>query len=220
MSKSDGLEDVAMPGPDEVPRRLAELSPDLTLELLAEAVFQGQTAGNFCTASHPVTCTGTMAYLQTNGALRESLAARGWERNDEDNISRIISPDMTITITAVSGDENTGLVDKSASTRRPRGSAGLRIVRRNSQLELLPEDAEPNAETITAIQPTWYLLYLRDQDEVRSELSLARSVGPKGKLQWFERLILPAINLLDGPPSGGESVDAPDVDVPVTRRTG
>src|SRR4051812_16756997 len=109
MPRSSDLEDVAMPDPDEVPRRLQELNPDLTLDLFRGVLIRGQGASGFCTASHPNSCAGTMAYLETNGGLRETLGGRTWTLNDDNNIPRIISPDRTITITAVSGDQYTGI---------------------------------------------------------------------------------------------------------------
>ncbi len=128
-------------------------------------------------------------------------------------------------LTAVSGDEQTGLkIGPHAQTRRPRGTAGMRIVRRNAQFALpglLPAD-DPEL-TGNAFGPTWFLLYRRDGDTVRRELSLAKGVSDAGVLwSWKERLILPEIDMLDVPPGGRDRGDdaGPDLDVPVVSRVG
>ncbi len=223
MSPRDGFEDYEIPEPGAVARRLPEIHPDLNVGLLADPIRRGQTASEFCTASHPVFCTGTMAYMETNGALRETLGVLGWSLKDDKNIPTVVSPDGTIALTAISGDKNTGIANRSASTRRPRRSASVRIVLRNAQLTLLFGDEEPadNDEAVNTSQPTWFLLYYREGDTIRSEFSLAGAVSEDGrKLEWLERLILPEINLLNAPMPSGPADEGPDVDVPVERRTG
>ena len=85
---------------------------------------------------------------------------------------------------------------------------------------MLPEDEQKQAEVPIVPGRTWFMLYFRDGDEVRSELSLARAVNDSGALiDWAERLILPKIDLLDGPPEGrGSQPPDPDIEVPVERR--
>ena len=124
---------------------------------------------------------------------------------------------------AVRGNDFTGVRSKheQLSTRRPRGNAGVRIVRVNTQIELQfrEEATEDDADLVANLGGTWFLLYNRFRDIVRSELSFARSVSDSGKLlRWSERLILPGIDLLQRPPSDGRDDDTPDVDVPVTLR--
>lgn len=227
MPVSGGMEDYEMPDPDEVPRRLREIC-GLPVDLFLGAVRRGQLAADFCTPSHPRTYSGTVAYGETVAGLRDQTAALSWSFNDEDNIPRTISPDGGVIITAVSGNKDTGRRDRrGASTRRPRGVAGVRIVRRNGQIELEallpPEERLPETDDALDLGPTWYLLYYRDGDTVRSELSLAKGVDDSGALlEWQERLVLPEIDLTLPPPSDGGSGrdDTPIIDVPVTRRAG
>ena len=168
---------------------------------------------------------GSRVHGETNGELRTQLAAMGWIMNDDDNIARSISPNGEVVITALSGDMQTGLSrGPEAQTKRPRGAAGIRIVRRNSQLVLEGLLPEGDAELIdpAMLGPTWFLLYYRDGDIARSELSLAKAVSDAGALlEWSERLLLPSINMLDGPAGGDDHHrgDDPILDVPVTRRT-
>lgn len=219
------MEAVVMPNPDEVPRSIVELG--MTVELLVDAVRRGQTYADFGTASYSPTYAGTIAYHETVAGLRESLGVLGWSLLDDENIARSVSPDGSVVITAVSGNERTGLREgEHAQTKRPRGKAGLRIVRRNAQLVLVdllpPDDKELNDEPVN-LGPMWYLLYYRDKDKVRSELSLADGVTEKGNLlHWRERLPLPEIDLNEPSPESGQHPvgNEPDVDVPVERRTG
>lgn len=226
MATLTGWEAVEVPDPEGVLNRLAELN--VPLAFLLEAVRRGQLAADFVTASHPVFYRGVVQYSETNGALREQFAELAWYFNDDDNIARVVSPDGRVILTAVSGNERTGLRQgPPAQTRRPRRSAGRRIVRRNLQVELrelLPEDERRRIDhEIVNDGLTWFLLFFRDSDIVRSELSLAHDVSEAGDLlEWSERLPLPDIDLLDGSPPAAHSqdYDGPDsdVDVPVERR--
>lgn len=221
-----GWEDAEVPEEDAVLWRLAELG--IPADVPRRAIREGQIAGEFCTAAHPVFYGGSRVYGETNGSLRLQLAMLKWFFNDDSCIPRVISPDGNVVVTALCGDAQTGLRHgRDAQTRRPRRTASLRIIRRNSQLvmsEMFPvNDAETLPET-AEIGPTWFLLYHRDGDKVRSELSLAMGVAKSGGLlKWSERLILPEIDMLDGPPGPGhDRADdgEPDVDVLVVPRAG
>lgn len=223
MTSSFGAEDVVIPEPEGVLRRLTELG--VPLEFLREAVRRGARSGDLVYASHPRFYQGVVVYAETNCGLRDQFATLAWTFNDDDNIPRVVSPDGRVVLTAVSGNERTGLRHgEHAQTRRPRRSAGLRIVRRNAQLEIeemLPEDQRGRSDGVVVnVGATWFLLYYRDGDTVRSELSFAHGVSPTGNLlEWSERLPLPDIDLLDGPPPASRrGPDSPDVDVPVERR--
>ena len=222
-------ETVELPDPAEVEKRMAEMG--LPLDVALGAVRRGQNARDFCTAAHPRTFPGNNAWAETNAGIREAQGAKGWQLDDEDNIPKVISPDKSIVITALSGNERTGLRDREhpASTRHPRREAGMRIVLRNNQLELellrepvAKETSVAKKGKSVAFGPTWFLLYYRDKDIVRSELSLAIEVSKTGVLKkWSERLILPEINMLDGgAPKDTGSESLKDVDVPVERRVG
>ena len=84
-----------------------------------------------CLASETLMRRACGAWGEVTAALRSALSAIGWELDGEDNVSRVISPEGNVTVVAISGNECTGLQGKheQLSTRRPRGSAGVRIIR-------------------------------------------------------------------------------------------
>lgn len=204
--------------PADLDRRLHALG-GLDLALLREALFRGQLARDMCTAHHPVTMGGILAWGETNAALRELTAIRGWGRSDTMNICRAVSPDGAFAVTAIGGDENTGNPFRSPTTRRPRGAAGIQIVEWNQQLSLFgePEDSNARKEKRQESQ-TWYLLYYRTGSKVFAELSLPIIVSDDGVIRhWRERLILPVLDLSEGPILGNEDF-GPSIVVDVRRR--
>ena len=218
-------EQVREPDDQAVLRRLAEL--EIPLEVLTHAIWVGHTKGDFATTAHPRTYHGLVVWGELTGELRGGLLGLGvgWQLDDTDNIARAISPDGKVIIVAVRGNEHTGMRSKyeQLSTRRPRGNAGVRIIKMNTQLELTLQDgaSDRDRDLVGNLGGTWFLLYNRVGDFVRSELSFARSVKNDGKLlKWKERLILPDIDLLLTPPIGKRDDDTtpPEVDVPVTLR--
>lgn len=220
MRRTDSaLEEVIEPNPDSVPRRLAALG--IPIELLSEAVRIGHQQADFVTVAHPRNFPGILTWGEVTAALRSGLSAMGWMLDDKDNVARVISPDGEVTVVAISGNEFTGLRGKheQLSTRWPRGSAGVRIIRRNAQRELALEGALSRSRNLLVDDGgTWFLLYYRTGDIVRSELSFAKGVDTPGQLiDWKERLILPDIDLRSPEPAIMD--DTPlDVEVHVSRR--
>ncbi len=213
------------PDPNEVMQRLRELQ--IPLPVLHEAIRRGHLAGDFCTKAHARTYQGLRIYHEVNGELRTALLIRGWALKDDENIPRIIRADGSVVLTAVSGNEITGLYRPGVQTRYPRGEAGIRLVRLNGQFaltEMLPPDDPERVGVVTPTFQTWFLLYNRVGDTLRSELSLAHGISDDGNLLvWAERLILPEFGLYDGDGASGAGpapAPTPDVDVPVTRRAG
>ena len=191
-------EAVQEPDDADVLRRLAELR--IPLEVLSEAVHVGHNQGDFVTAAHPRIYRGIAIWAEVTRVLRHRLIEVGWTLDDADNISRVVSPEGDVTIVAISGNEWTGLRNKhgQVNTRWPRGPGGIRIINRNTQYELALEGGVSHAKNdlVDSYGGTWFLLYFRSDDIVRSELSYARAVESGGLIEWKERLILPDINLL------------------------
>ena len=211
--------EVREPDGADVRRRLAELG--IPAEVLSNAVRAGHDLGEFVTVAHPRTYQGLVIWGEITASLRSGLSVFGWTLDDADNIPRAVSPEGDVTIVAISGNEHTGLRNKheQLSTRRRRGPGGVRIISQNTQYELELDLVSRTNNDPTGSVGTWFLLYFRAGDVVRSELSYAKAVDQSGELiDWKERLILPDIDvggpalILDAPPA------PPDVEVPVWRR--
>lgn len=205
--------------PGEVEHRLTELG--LSVEELHEAIRRGQFARDNCTANHPRCYPGMAAWAEMSSGLRETLSFRGWTTCDLDNIPKAISPDGSMAIVAITGDRATGNSNLTPVTKRPRGEASIRFIMLNLQYDFLqelePEEKGDPQEVEGRV--TWYLLCYRQGDVVRAELSLPVVVNGGGRIElWRERIILPAIDLGQGPAPAVDS--GPDVDVPVHRKAG
>jgi hypothetical protein len=197
----------------EVRTALRELG--LESDILREAILRGEVARDSCTANDPPSAPGFDAWARTVRALREILIPRGWSRNDDINLSTIVSPNGSFAITVATGDEGTGRVEADPKTKYPKGPATEAAVNRN-QLRLFAVD-----ESTAEMQLTWMLLRRRDGESVLSELSLPASMTEDGQVEeWLERIILDPITL--GPDliiRGTPEPSAPPIDIPVRRRS-
>lgn len=203
--------------PWNVERRLAELG--LTESQLRDAVMRGQLAWAACNPFHPRIYAPLVGWAETVAALRESLATSGWEPSDEHNYSVAIAPSGNMAIAVATGNEYTGLVHSSPSTKASKGKHTVSAILVNqAQLQLFDTE-EAQAPTEEAPErTTWLLLMYRDEREIRCELSLPVSIGSDMRVDaWRERIILSAI------PRDFESLDVrppqqPDLDIAVKRR--
>lgn len=203
--------------PWNVQRRLAELG--LTEQNLRDAVMRGQLAWAACNPFHPRIYPPLVGWAETVAALREDLAAAGWEPSDEHNYSVAIDPAGQLAIAVATGNEYTGLVHSSPSTKASKGKHTVSAILVNqAQLTLFEtEQARPSAEEAPE-RTTWLLLMYRDDQEIRCELSLPVSIGTDMRVDaWRERIILGSIprdpQLLEVRPP-----QQPDLDIPVKRR--
>jgi hypothetical protein len=196
----------------DVEERLAALG--LSIPLLREAVEQGEAERNRSTPNDPPCAPGTYAWIGTTRALRERLTPAGWERNDDGNLSTVISPDKKMSISVVSGDMSTGIRGASPKTKHRRGSMSIYAISSNAkQLPLFPEDHQVMNEG----RLHWLLLICKDGDTLRYELSLPSAVNSGQVTEWNERIILPPIDFSDL----GSLIpidQGPEVEVKIQRR--
>lgn len=201
---------------------LAELG--LRPEYLSDALLAGELARDSCTANDPRSAGGFFAWSRSVRSLREILAHLGWFR-DDDAISTVVSPDGSIAIDVVTGNDDTGQTHAGATpnTKYPKGPATERAVNSNqhSLLDLLEWEEGAVEQTAGATRQTWMLLRKRVGDDLLlAELSLPESMTEQGYVErWSVRIILdidigPALAVQEGNSSG-----EPPIDVPVRRRT-
>lgn len=206
--------------PHEVGARLRDLSPDLTVDLLYNAILAGLGARNETTRASAITESGLKQWLETVKVLRTLLAEKQWRIHDLKNCPFVSSADGRISVVVMTGDKETGrqgIFDPANQAEK--GSVVKGYVSVNRQLELFKavEFAQEKNET-----QVWVFLYHYDKKlkEVRYELSYPTGFNRKKITEWGERLILGSIP--DSPESfvgGGVEPNAP-VTVEVEPKTG
>lgn len=201
--------------------RLAQLG--LEEDRLTEIVRRGYVAFASCTPNDPPLYPGFSAWAAMVRGLREYLLP-AWSRCDENNYSLVVNPSDTMAIAVATGDDATGRIDVSPTTKSSKGPSTADAVSSNQlQLELpyifdsapaAADDGAPEEKRIT-----WIFLVHRARDEVRCELSLPTSMGTDGRVdKWRERIILKAF------PTDPEVIEIrppqplPDISVDVKRR--
>ncbi|MEX2374594.1 MAG: hypothetical protein WD942_03290 [Dehalococcoidia bacterium] len=189
-------------------------------DMLQHALIRGYLARrDFSNRHYPKTTPGYMQWSATNRFLRDLHAPLGWMPVDDCGIAKTVSPDGSFAITAMLGNEDTGLRHRIPSTPRPRGGAGVRDVIDNQQGDLFG-----------FVRPlpvkTWLLLYhiegTSGERPIRAELSLPWALGENNHITlWYRRLILPSIDLNEGSPRQGtphEPEDTSSHAAPVHRK--
>ena len=79
------------------------------------------------------------------------------------------------------------------TTKRRKGPSTADAVHANAQLYLFAEFAPTTREETDTEHATWVLLFYRDAEEIRAELSLPDLIGDDGHINgWRERIILGA----------------------------
>ncbi|MYC32144.1 MAG: hypothetical protein F4X64_03075 [Chloroflexi bacterium] len=221
-SQAVGLTTVAYVRPADVTAQLNGL--DLTREVLLEAVHFGSTYAAECTRHDPSSLAGTLLWGKTVRHLRDRLIPAGWDARDKRNLPLTVHPSGRWAIVVASGDEHTGIPDRTPSTRYDRGSATQQVVSIN-QLSFATLSADFAKLDAAALHRTWFLLHYRDNDadEIRVELSLPIEMTSDNFVtQWERRIILAGAG--DGSASAHSVPDSsfdPDVDmidVPVLKR--
>jgi hypothetical protein len=201
--------------PIEIVDALAELG--LTTEILIEAIRRGEIARDSCTANDAPSAPGFYAWAGTVRALRDILMPQRWTRNDNICYSRVISPDRSIAIAVVTGDDGTGNKAVSPKTKYPKGIATQAAVSSN-QWCLFGESLSVEDEVLET-WITWMLLKKRTGDSVFAELSLPSRMTKEGQVEsWQTRIILNPI-LIDPNIEVDDNSSEPPIDVLVRRRS-
>ncbi len=196
---------------------LTTLGPGITVQVVHEALKVGEANANSCTANDPPSLAGILRWARTTRALRELLAKHGWRRSNLHGLPTVVSPDGKVAIAVSTGDEGTGTTGE-AKTKYRKGKAAEAVVAWN-QLALLGFEggADDELESASADRVTYYLLFTKDGDEIRSEISLPSNIGTDGRIEALEtRFLLPPLNLKDVPPQPAS--DEPGDVVTVSRK--
>ncbi|RQZ49989.1 hypothetical protein [Burkholderia sp. Bp9099] len=202
--------------PADVDTRLAQLQLDR--QVLIDAVLQAILYRARLTAHHPRLYRHSVLTNETVAALRDFLIPRGWEKQDEGNYELVVNPALAVAIAVASGDDATGIKDRTPSNKSEKGPRTVKAVDDNRTADLFPETLPPVEDEQRALD-TWILLHHFKSDELHLELSRPNGYDSTQRFvtSWSERIVLGAIEL-DGNPAVLPIPQSPDVDVAVSRK--
>lgn len=201
---------------EDVVDQLAELG--LSVDMVHRVIARAEVDTRSCTPNHPVNAEGWFRWANSVCYLREELIPAGWARARSLNFELVVRPGGMVAIAVTAGDEATGCPDVQPRTGNPKGAMTVAAVVANIGPQTLFEVGEFRRQT-------WFLLYHRDEREIRAEVSLPDNVSAGGYIDsWSERIIIPPYPLDERVPPAPQAElpiglgDA--IDVPVRRRRG
>jgi hypothetical protein len=183
-------------------------------------------AANGCTENDPPSARGWDSWRFGVRRWRDIKCRQGWKKDETENLSTIVHPDMKFRIAVSNTDEGTGLRSGKPKSRSTKGDGSRRAVdfNRRQQPLPIPEFQEEFHRQLTAAAAAhaqiWYLCLFNDGgDTVRAELSKPAGIEAGHFIAWQERIIL-----IDGDGPVGDRVIiddndfGPDPEVIVRRR--
>lgn len=204
---------------DEAVSRLEQMG--LQAEWIERALLRGDAESRTISQLAPKGFEGTVRWGRVAEYLREDLCGREWTQDDTQNIARSISPDGTDSIVVTTGAKGTGVKEAHPTTKYTKGSGTAACIETNFMLDFAPEDlrkmgviGKPSTD-----MRTWFLLFVVEDNQIFSEISLPDSISEDGQItSWRERIILEPIDL--GPDAFPTEDTGPTdpVVVPITRR--
>ncbi|CAJ3296697.1 Uncharacterised protein [Burkholderia pseudomallei] len=200
----------------DVDARLALL--ELDRQVLIDAVLQALLYKARLTSHHPNLYRHSVLTNETVAALRDFLVPRGWGKQDEGNYELVVNPEVNVAIAVASGDDATGIKDRTPSNKSEKGPRTVKAVDDNRTADLFPETLPPVEEEQRALD-TWILLHHHAGDAMRLELSRPNGYDSTQRFvtSWSERIVIGSIEL-DGEPTVLPIPQSPDVDVVVSRK--
>lgn len=211
--------------PYEVRQRLAELG--LTVELLLDAVRAVAAAHAGCTENDPPAARCWDGWRMGTRRLREMLRPLGWDKDDTDTYSVIVSHERRVQVVVVNSNEGTGVVLGSPLNVARKGPRSVDSAATNRQLVLeladFPEEFARRVKMAEAARyATWCLCVHVDADEVRAELSQPVGYARGYVVRWEERIILTGdgglSDVVEIAPSNEDDGLSPDFPIVVQRK--
>lgn len=204
----------------QIEARLKQLG--VAKELFEEALDWAAAQARMCTAFDAPAMAGITFWSRTNRYLAEYLTdpekqSPVWKYTSRDSILRVVHPSGSHAITAVSGSEGVGDLDRDVRSKNPKGRVMAQLVENNVKYERggqsvlsFRDEVEFGGELDS--MPLWFLLYERNDDgNLSAELSLPVKMEGKYVNEWSERLPLftrndPGLDiaLLDAPDDGND----------------
>jgi hypothetical protein len=188
----------------------------LQSQYFENAIKAGYLAWASCTDNDTPMYPGITFWNHIHRTLRENLIPIGWKKSDEGGYSRIVSPDENFAIAVSSACAGVGNVNYVPSTN-PKGNCTIEIVEHHAvqlQLSNTVLESKPRTPRIT----TWFLLFYKDKDEIRMELSLPAVLSKDARIiGWYERVFLDSIPI-DNIPLLNQRDFGEDIEVEVRKK--
>ncbi|MFD4429728.1 hypothetical protein [Nocardia sp. NPDC058497] len=172
---------------------------DIAIEHVVDAIETGEIQAANLTEHHPPTGAGLTRWIHVVGRLRHLLAGTNqWEGRNHRNRPFSIWADDSYTLSIVGGNEATGIADHPTGplAANRKGKATSEAV--NSTLPLITVEtllgggSTDDAEGWKSRPPrgAWFLLYHRDSESIRLEVSLPLGFDDGQFTGWKVRVIL------------------------------
>ncbi len=174
----------------DVISRLHALGGGLVTEDFTTAIAKALAIVATTTGNHPSGTPGYYMWSNTHRYLADELKPKGWSMSEPKNMPVLVHPKGHFRIVVSSGNENTGVKDKTPSNKREKGSAYFEAISVN-QAGFSGGGFDPTSDEI----PTWIFLNYRDEvtGGVPIELSLPAEIAADGHVsRWAERIIFEA----------------------------
>lgn len=192
-------------GPDQAAEYLRSM--DIDIRDVHQAIEAGEIAAGNKTMHHPVIAAGMSRWIDTVGVLRGRLARDDkWVSSDPRN--RPVSEHRALPygLSTVGATEHTGIADHPSGPRaaRRKGIGTAEAVSTTMPLITVETLRHQKPATIDGAPPAgnWFLLYYRDSDTVRVEVSLPLGFEGGQFTGWIVRVILPEWTSPDGAAAG------------------
>ncbi|MFJ8788308.1 hypothetical protein [Streptomyces sp. NPDC102462] len=177
---------MAQPDPQQHAQRLAEL--DVSADLFTVVLSMALEDVRGCTDFDAPAARGFLFWSRANRYLAELLVPEErWGHTSRDSILRVIHPDRTHAITAISAEGGVADLNKRVRSKNPKGPAMARMVEKNGQLAFLSRDEVEYGVELDEL-PTWCLLYKREEGLIKAELSLPVKMNGKFVDEWLHRI--------------------------------
>ncbi|GAD85347.1 hypothetical protein [Nocardia asteroides] len=171
---------------------------DIDVAHIVEAIQTGEIQAANLTEHHPPTGAGLTRWIHVVGRLRYLLAdTNRWEGRNHRNRPFSVWPDHSYTLSTVGGNEATGIADHPTGpmAANRKGKATAEAVHSTLPLitvEALRAGAIEHVEDWRSRPPqgAWFLLYYRDSESIRLEVSLPLGFDDGQFTGWKVRVIL------------------------------
>ena len=191
---------------EEVESYLAGMG--ISVPEIVDALAAGELAAGNTTSFAPPTAPGLRRWLSVVERAREGLTVtNGWTLEDKLNRPTSVSPGKKYSLAFVGGNEDTGVASGTPKAARKRGRAtaedypesGTKIRYEAQVFSMFSAERGVSSGGVdTGVTPplgAWILLYYRDEDELRWEISLPAAFSSQDKQfsGWRVRIIGPEV---------------------------